>query len=234
MRYYKYHNTDKTAAEVRKAQYRSLCEDDKRTVRRARRWRRAAFAVLFTLYALLFAGGLFLINRIPTAQPWPLKILLGAGRALLIVVLFILCAVPAVGISMPLWQKAESFSLPAMKRRFLAEGCAHLRRHYKFSEPYLITKCFAAADKRFTNHDVCLFSANGELRITTDILHGFLHGERDLGCYCLRAEEVTLTRQTHAGRIALRLQAGSADFLLGWRAKQFVSQWLASADEAPQ
>ena len=90
--------------------------------------------------------------------------------------------------------------------------------------PYIITKCFDAADKKFQKHDVCLFIVGDELRITADLIHGFLHGERDLGCYAFVKHEITLSKQPCGQQLMLEMKAGENTFLLGYRAKGFIEK----------
>ncbi|MFQ9738959.1 MAG: hypothetical protein ACLR06_15490 [Christensenellaceae bacterium] len=48
------------------------------------------------------------------------------------------------------------------------------RDYYGYTEPNVVTKCFAASDGKFVLRDVCVFvAADGTLRIAADIRHGF-------------------------------------------------------------
>ena len=87
-----------------------------------------------------------------------------------------------------------------------------------------MTKCFDASDKTFKNHDVCIFVADGELRITADLVRGFLYGERDLGCYAFGKDEILLSKQRSGDRLIAELRAGDTCFLLGYRAKSFIEK----------
>ena len=91
-------------------------------------------------------------------------------------------------------------------------------------EPYIITKCFDAADKRFRDHDVCIFLVGDELRITTDLVRGFLHGERDLGCYAFSRKEITVSKQQDGEHLVAELKSDNAFFMLGYRAKGFIEK----------
>ena len=110
------------------------------------------------------------------------------------------------------------------KKEILSKACGHLRDYYGLQEPYIITKCFDAADKKFQKHDVCLFIVGDELRITADLIHGFLHGERDLGCYAFVKHEITLSKQPCGQQLMLEMKAGENTFLLGYRAKGFIEK----------
>lgn len=99
-----------------------------------------------------------------------------------------------------------------------------MRDYYQLQEPYIITKCFDATDKKFRNHDVCIFIVEGELRITADLVRGFLHGERDLGCYAFMPNEIILSKQQNGNHLVAELRADDNVFLLGYRAKGFIEK----------
>lgn len=71
---------------------------------------------------------------------------------------------------------------------------------------------------------MCLFIVGDELRITTDLVSGFLHGERDLGCYAFKKDEITLTKLENGKHLIAELKSGDAVFLLGYRAKGFIDK----------
>lgn len=127
-------------------------------------------------------------------------------------------------LTIPLWKKVESFHIPTMKKEIFSKACGHLREYYGVREPYMITKCFDATDKKFQNHDVCIFVVGDELRITTNLVQGFLYGERDLGCYAFKQNEIILTKQQKGNNLIAELRADDTVFLLGYRAKGFVDK----------
>ena len=134
----------------------------------------------------------------------------------------------AVSLTTPLWKKVESFHIPSMKKEFFSKACGHLREYYELQEPYIITKCFDATDKKFQNRDVCIFVVGDELRITADLVHGFLNGERDLGCYAFKKEEIALSKQMNGNHLIAELKENNTVFLLGYRAKRFIDKNLFS------
>ena len=111
-----------------------------------------------------------------------------------------------------------------MKKETLLKASAHLRDYYGFNEPYIITKCFDSTDKKFIGCDVCIFVCNNELRITKDIVHGFLYGEKDLGCYAFKADEITLSKQIDEACLRCELSTKDLTFLLGYRAKKYIEE----------
>lgn len=149
-------------------------------------------AVSIFVYIVAVAAGLCLLNLIPQPNGLFWRLLVGAGKLIAGLFILVICGVLTVELTKGLWKKAESVNVPAKKKEILSKACGHLRDYYGLQEPYIITKCFDAADKKFQKHDVCLFVVGGELRITADLIHGFLHGERDLGCYAFVKHEITL------------------------------------------
>lgn len=127
----------------------------------------------------------------------------------------------------PLWGPRESGirkKEKELRQETLERACRHLREFYGFQEPCVVTKCYDSSDKRFKDHDICLFVAERELRLTTNLLHGFLDMRRDLGCYAFRPEEIQLSDSRAGERQAVELRCGEVTFLLGQRARSFVEK----------
>ncbi len=224
MRYYKYKNTDKNINNALKEQYKTLTEDEKRTFRKEKRWRKFSTIVSLIIYISCIVAGIFLLKSIPLPSAWFLEILVIVGKVIIGFILLIASGVLTVALTMPLWKKVESFHIPSIKKDIFSKACKHLRDYYQLQEPYLITKCFDSTDKKFENHDVCIFVVSDELRITTDLVRGFLHGERDLGCYAFKKEEITLSKQNVGNHLIAELKANNIVFLLGYRAKGFIDK----------
>lgn len=224
LRYYKYKNTDKNINNALKEQYKTLTKDEKRTFRREKRWRKFSTIIFLVIYISLVVSGIFLLKSIPLPSAWSLKILVIVGEMIIGFILLIASGVLTVALTMPLWKKVESFHIPSIKKEIFSKACTHLRDYYQLQEPYIITKCFDATDKKFVNHDVCIFVVGDELRITTDLVRGFLHGERDLGCYAFKKEEITLTKQNNGNHLIVALKANNTVFLLGYRVKGFIDK----------
>jgi len=224
LRYYKYKNTDKNINNALKEQYKTLTEDEKRTFRKEKRWRKFSTIVSLIIYISCIVAGIFLLKSIPLPSAWFLEILVIVGEVIIGFILLIASGVLTVALTMPLWKKVESFHIPSIKKDIFSKACKHLRDYYQLQEPYLITKCFDSTDKKFENHDVCIFVVGDELRITTDLVRGFLHGERDLGCYAFKKEEITLSKQNVGNHLIAELKANNIVFLLGYRAKGFIDK----------
>ena len=224
MRYFKYANTDKNLNNAFKEQYKALTEDEKRTFRKKKTWERTAVGCFLAIFILFITAGTYFIKLIPQPKWWLSKLLAGIVGFFIFVTFLIVSGLMAYGLTSPLWKKAASFDIPAMKKVIFSKACEHLRRYYKLQEPYVVTKCFTATDKRFQNHDVCIFVVGDELRMTADLTRGFLYGERDLGCYAFKKEEIVLSKQREGEHLRIELEAGKTSFLLGYRAKGFIEK----------
>ena len=157
-----------------------------------------------------------------------LEALVIIGKVIVGFILLIVSGGLTAILTTPLWKKVETFDIPLMKKEIFSKACKHLRDYYQLQEPYIITKCFEATDKNFQNHDVCIFIVGDELRITTDLIQGFLHGARDLGCYAFKIEEITLLKRNNGMHLVAELRADNTVFLLGYRAKGFIDKFLNS------
>ena len=224
MRYFRYKNTDKNINNALKEQYKTLTADERRTLRRQRRWRIFAMIVILLVLIASFVASIVLNDFIPGPSAWYWFVPYSIGKGLLTgIMLFVGCFLVFVLVK-PLLEKIESFHIPSMKKEIFSKGCKHLRDYYQLHEPYIITKCFDATDKKFQNHDVCIFIVEDELRITTDLVHGFLHGERDLGCYAFKLNEISLEKQQSGNHLVAELKSDNTVFLLGYRAKGFIDK----------
>lgn len=224
MRYFKYKNTNKNINNALKEQYKSLTEDEKRTFRKEERWRKFSTIVTLVIYIPCVVVGIFLLKSIPLPSSRFLEVLVIVGKVIIGLILLIACGVLTFMLTMPLWKKVESFHIPSMKKEIFSKSCKHLRDYYQLQEPYIITKCFDATNEKFRNHDVCIFVVGDELRITANLVQGFLHGERDLGCYTFKKEEITLSKQDNGNQLIVELRADNTVFLLGYRAKGFIDK----------
>ena len=224
MRYFRYKNTNKNINNALKEQYKTLTEDEKRTFRKEKRWRKFSTIVFLIIYISCIVAGIFLLKSIPLPSAWFLEALVIVGEVIVGFILLIAGGVLTVALTMPLWKKVESFHIPSMKKEIFSKACKHLRDYYQLQEPYIITKCFDATGEKFRNHDVCIFVVGDELRIATDLIRGFLHGERDLGCYAFKLNEITLEKQQVENRLIAKLKIKDTTFLLGYRAKSFIEK----------
>ena len=224
MRYFIYKNTDESKKNALSEQYKALNDREKRIFRKAKAWRRFCAAISLVIYIVIVTAGFYLLRSLPQPAGWFGNLFGGIGKTLLIFVILIVSGLLTAATTWALWKRTDPSQLPAMKKDILSKACRHLRDYYSLQEPYLITKCFDATDQRFSGHDVCIFVADNELRITTDLVHGFLHGERDLGCYAFTKQEITLTNRPHGNHVILDLSAEKTTFLLASRAKAFIEK----------
>lgn len=224
MRYFRYQNTNKNLNIALKEQYKTLTEDEKRTFRREKCWRNFCTVVTLFIYCAFIAAGVFLLKTIPQPHTWFLKLLVMSGMFLIGLILLIAGGVLTVFLTIPLWKRVESFHIPSIKKDIFSKACQHLRDYYRLQKPYMITKCFDSTDRKFKNHDVCIFIVGDELRLTADLVRGFLHGERDLGCYAFKRHEITLSKLQEGNHLIAELKAENTAFLLGYRAKGFIDK----------
>ena len=228
VRYFRYKNTDKNVNNALKEQYKTLTENEKRTFRKKKRWQKFSTIVTLTVFICCIIAEIFLLKSIPVPNDNFLEVLVIVGKVIVGFILLIVSGGLTAILTTPLWKKVETFDIPLMKKEIFSKACKHLRDYYQLQEPYIITKCFEATDKNFRNHDVCIFIVGDELRITTDLIRGFLHGERDLGCYAFKIEEITLLKRNNGMHLVAELRADNTVFLLGYRAKGFIDKFLNS------
>lgn len=224
MRYFKYKNINKNDNHTLKEQYKNLIEN-KGIIRREKFWRKLSTMISGIVYIVCLVLGVWLIELIPLPNGLVAGIFVIIGKVMFFLIWLIISVILTLIFTLPLWNKVESLHLPTFKKEFLSKSCSYLRDYYGLKEPYIVTKCFDATDKRFKNHDVCLFIVQDELRITTDLMRGFLHEERDLGCYAFKLNEIKLSKLRCENGLILELREENTVFLLGYRAKRFIESW---------
>lgn len=231
MRYFKYKNAKKNMDNALKEQYLTLTKNEKRTVRRERLWQRCSSIFAFIIFFACMFASAYLLKIIPHPSNQWLEVLVVLGKAIGGFVLLIVSGLLTYGITYPLWKKVESFNIPLMKKEIFSKACGHLRDYYGLQEPCIITKCYDSTDENFKKHDVCIFVVNDELRITTDLIHGFLHGHRDLGCYVFTRDEIVISKKHENNLFIAELKAEDTIFLLGYRAKRFIENSFLSSEK---
>lgn len=233
MRYFKCEKEFLSDTTVLQQTYEELNSEDQCAVRRRKRWHKAASATFVTVSAVCLIGFSFLIVRIPDFPFLWLNILKWIGSVLLFLLALLGSLLIGGLVSAPLFSKAEKGS-KADKQQLLSKACLQLREYYGLNEPCLVTKCYEASDKRFKNHDICLFAVGDELRMTTNLLHGFFDSAHDLGCYAFTAQEIVLSSREINERSATEIAVGETVFLLGKRALPFVRTFQQSYENTNQ
>ena len=224
MRYFRYKNTQKNMNNALKEQYLALTKDEKRIVRKEKIRRKCAGAVTLILLSVCIFLSILLLKMIPyPANNW-LAPPVAIGKIIAGFILLIISGVLSFAVAYPLWKKVESFNIPSMRKEIFSKACAHLRDYYGLQEPYIVTKCYNSTNEKFKNHDVCIFVVDDELRITTDLVNGFLHGNKDLGCCAFQKDEIAISKKRDGKLLIAELGANDTVFLLGYRAKIFIER----------
>lgn len=206
---------------------KNLTADEQKRLRRAKWLHRLGTAVFWIILTGVFACciGLFRLIQ-PVETDLLSEILFLVGEILVgCVGLGIGVFVGAIA-AVPLWEKHDK-SEKQIRNQILNDACVHLREFYGFREPFAVTKCYESSDRKFSRHDVCLFVVDGELRITANLHYGFFHPEKDLGCYAVGKQEISLRDAFHKERPAVELTAGDVTFCLSSKVKPFVVNYLS-------
>lgn len=230
MRYFKYKKANKTEKAAEKQRYKNLSEKEKRAYRNGKILRALGMIVLFFVMGTCMIALGLCISSIPSSQNGFIDIL----RALLQGILYLMAGVfsLAAGVvaSSPIFIIADK-NIRDFTREELIKACEHLRGYYGLCDPCIVTKCYTSSEKRFNNHDVCIFVVGDELRITANLKDGFFHSEKDLGCYCFTADEITVSKVEGEKFLIARISAQDIYFELGYRAKGFVERNFTEKEE---
>ena len=150
-----------------------------------------------------------------------LLILYGIGCVILGFVGLILSGILSIVPMVYLLDKVD-YDYPRMSKEFISKACEPIRKHYGLSEEYLITKCFSASNSYFNNHDICIFRFDNEIRITTDIVKGFINDHCDLGCYSIKFDELKVYKADYDNKRVTVLEFGNEKFVVGIKAYSYI------------
>lgn len=222
MRFFKYKNLNVAENNARIARYAELQKDEKRRIRKEWFLKKLALISFFIVSIPCIILGFVALKSIPVSENVFLAVLEYIGLGIAGIILVTGCVFIGGIVCWLIYP--ESTDQPLFKRNILSKACAHLREYYGLGEPYLVTKCYKSSDENFNDHDVCIFVEDKELRITANLQYGFLHGERDLGCYAFKPDEISLIQITEEKLSITELKCGETFFRLGRRAKSFIEK----------
>lgn len=229
MRYFRYEGSMVDLKTLKK-RHRELSEDAANARRREKRLDKLGTAVFWVVFLAVLSGLQYLIIRfIPESDSAVLQILDWIGDLVLTLFAIVLSAIVGAVAAVPIWNRHQK-SEKELTRALLSQACGYLRDFYGYQEPCLVTKCYQSSDYRYRRHDVCIFVAEGELRITANLQYGFFDPKRDLGCYALAREEISLSDAQYKDRPAVELRAGELTFLLGQKARVFIANYLPNGE----
>lgn len=229
MRYFRYEGS-MVELETLKKRHRELSEDAANARRREKRLDKLGTAVFWVVFLAVLSGLQYLIIRfMPESHSAVLQILDWIGDLVLTLFAIVLSAIAGAVAAASLWNRHQK-SEKELTRALLSQACGYLRDFYGYREPCLVTKCYQSSDCRYRRHDVCLFVAEGELRITANLQYGFFDPKRDLGCYALTREEIVLSDSQYKDRPAVELRAGELTFQLGQKARDFIANYLSNGE----
>lgn len=223
MRYLKYKKANKTEKNAEKQRYKNLSEKEKRAYRKEKILRALGMIVLFLVMGACMIALSLCIKTIPSSKNVFIDILIVLIKGILYFFAGVFSIVAGVLASIPLFNMADK-NTRNFTREELVKACEHLREYYGLCDPCIVTKCYTSSEKRFNNHDVCIFVVGDELRITANLKDGFFHSEKDLGCYCFTADEITVSKVEGEKFLIARLSVQDIYFELGYRAKGFVER----------
>lgn len=223
MKYLKYKGHNKLKRLADKEYLNSLDIKGRKIVKRKRLVNKLYMLATAFFWLCLFCVFIYLLHLIPEPNNSILKILFDILFVFLIIIAFILSVIITVLIfGKAMAQFGQAISVPIIKKEYIISACKDIRETYGITNDYLITKCFDCSEDKFINHDVCIFKVGSELRISADIIHGFLNSKSDLGCYSFSKEEITILKKDYNDKRVTEVQVETMIFVLGIKAYSYI------------
>ena len=214
MKYFKYRNISKVQQLAYKERLASLGKDEQKKIKRSDRLIMLLSIIGFVFFFCCIGMFIFFIKLIPVPKNIFLKILYGIGCAILGFIGLIISGL-ATGIPLGILLDKVRYNLPEMRKDFIKKASEPIRKYYGLSDEYLITKCFESTNTLFNNHDICIFRYGNEIRMTTDIVKGFINGNCDLGCYSIKFNELKIYKDDYNDKRATILEFNKEKFVIG-------------------
>ena len=221
MKYFKYRNISKVQQLANKQRLASLGKDEKKKAKRSERLTKVVSFCGIIFFFCCFGMFIFFIKLIPVPKNTFLIILYGIGCAILGLIALIISAISTL-IPFGILLDKVRYNLPEMRKEFIKKASEPIRKYYGLSDEYLITKCFESTNTLFNDHDICIFRYGNEIRMTTDIVKGFINGNCDLGCYSIKFNELKIYKDDYNDKRATVLEFDKEKFVIGIKAYSYI------------
>ena len=213
MKYFKYPYMN-IAKKKSKLRFKNL---DKKAQRNARITKAITFAFIVLYFALL-ASFISLTTYLSyIIENKVLKTIISVGMVIVTIVapvaimFFILLLVD---------KHLPPLTIGELTLQNIQEITLTLKKFYGINDPKTVTKCYKCSKACFDNKDIIIFLHNEKIRITID----FDHSIKDFGCYEFSFEEASFYNKEDDGLIKTFLKVGNTEFILGKRAKTFLTR----------
>ena len=225
MKYIKYRNINKVQQLANKQRLASLGKDEKKKAKRSERLTKLVSFCGIIFFFCCFGMFIFFIKLIPVPKNTFLIILYGIGWAILGLIALIISAISTL-IPFGILLDKVRYNLPEMRKEFIKKASEPIRKYYGLSDEYLITKCFESTNTLFNDHDICIFRYGNEIRITTDIVKGFINGDCELGCYSIKFNELKIYKDDYNDKRVTILEFDKEKFVIGIKAYSYISKLM--------
>ena len=225
MKYFKYRNINKVQQLANKQHLASLGKDEKKKAKRSERLTKVVSFCGIIFFFCCFGMFIFFIKLIPVPKNTFLIILYGIGCAILGLIALIISTITTL-IPFGILLDKVRYNLPEMRKEFIKKASEPIRKYYGLSDEYLITKCFESTNTLFNDHDICIFRYSNEIRMTTDIVKGFINGNCDLGCYSIKFNELKIYKDDYNDKRATILEFDKEKFVIGIKAYSYISKLM--------
>ena len=225
MKYIKYRNINKVQQLANKQRLASLGKDEKKKAKRSERLTKLVSFCGIIFFFCCFGMFIFFIKLIPIPKNTFLIILYGIACVILGLIALIISAISTL-IPFGILLDKVRYNLPEMRKEFIKKASEPIRKYYGLSDEYLITKCFESTNTLFNNHDICIFRYGNEIRITTDIVKGFINGNCDLGCYSIKFNELKIYKDDYNNKRATILEFDKEKFVIGIKAYSYIAKLM--------
>lgn len=222
MRYFRLENSSFDSEKIVE-QRRKINEQNIKAYRQSVRTSIIVAIVFFVAFIISLATNLWIMKNV-TYNGFSVSNFLSKLQMIVFAILVVVFIFRAVNYPIRWKARKQLGSYTCYPTYYYGESVAPFREYYGWTEPCVVTKCYDSSDKRFIKRDVCIFVADGELRISADLKHGFSFREKDLGCYAFKPDEISVNLINENNILITELKSNEVSFRLGRRAKSFIEK----------
>lgn len=214
MRYYKYRFQSKITRMLFKKRVAEYSKKQKRN----HYFRTIFFTIDIGLFFAMVLGLSFLTSIVADSN---LYVVIRVLLCMFLVLLILVLPVVVVVILGTLIDKVFPYEvLPQIQKKMLDECMAPVKKYYRLSDTYLITKCYDSNRQELINRDLILYKCDHKLRIINDLTRSI----KDFGCYEFGVEEIEVSYGIKDNLITTEVFSKDLKLVLGKKAKPFITK----------
>lgn len=225
MKLIKYNNINKIYKLAYKEALSLKPKDERKKIKRNNIIKNICGVSAFIFHIIIFILFVSLINLIPEPENKIILFFYWLLYGLLCIIAYIISVIVIFYPVSKIVDKYD-FSEPIINRDNIKNACDVIRKHYQLTNNYIVSKCFFSNNYEFKNKDLCIFRVGKEIRITNNIIVGYLDGKSNLGCYKVKFDELKVYKDNYDEKQVTIIEFENEKFITTSRVYPFIRRLM--------